>query len=74
MRRTLRTLDSSLSIYTGVAWRKNADDLAVLRSKTDARHDGPIFCGLAYAGEDHGLRKKANQFDYHRRIIEWFGH
>ena len=29
---------------------------------------------LAYAGEDHGLRKKANQLDYHHRIIEWFGH
>ncbi len=29
---------------------------------------------LAYAGEDHGLRKKANQIDYQRRILEWFGH
>jgi len=29
---------------------------------------------LVYTGEDHGLRKKANQMDYHRRIIEWFGH
>jgi dipeptidyl aminopeptidase/acylaminoacyl peptidase len=29
---------------------------------------------LVYAGEDHGLRKKANQLDYHRRIVEWFGH
>ena len=29
---------------------------------------------LVYAGEDHGLRKKANQLDYHRRIHEWFGH
>ena len=29
---------------------------------------------LAYAGEDHGLRKKANQMDYQRRILEWFGH
>src|SRR5215470_9272314 len=29
---------------------------------------------LVYAGEDHGLRKKSNQIDYHRRIIEWFGH
>jgi dipeptidyl aminopeptidase/acylaminoacyl peptidase len=23
---------------------------------------------LVYAGEDHGLRKKSNQLDYHRRI------
>ena len=29
---------------------------------------------LVYAGEDHGLRNKANQIDYHRRILEWFGH
>jgi dipeptidyl aminopeptidase/acylaminoacyl peptidase len=29
---------------------------------------------IAYAGEDHGLRKKPNQLDYHRRIVEWFGH
>jgi dipeptidyl aminopeptidase/acylaminoacyl peptidase len=29
---------------------------------------------LVYAGEDHGLRKKPNQLDYHRRIVEWFGH
>jgi dipeptidyl aminopeptidase/acylaminoacyl peptidase len=29
---------------------------------------------LAYAGEDHGLRRKANQMDYQRRILQWFGH
>ncbi len=29
---------------------------------------------LVYANEDHGLRQKANQIDYHRRIMEWFGH
>jgi dienelactone hydrolase len=29
---------------------------------------------LAYGGEDHGLRKKANQIDYQRRIVQWFGH
>jgi dipeptidyl aminopeptidase/acylaminoacyl peptidase len=29
---------------------------------------------LVYGGEDHGLRRKANQIDYHRRIHEWFGH
>jgi dipeptidyl aminopeptidase/acylaminoacyl peptidase len=29
---------------------------------------------LVYAKEDHGLRQKANQLDYHRRIMEWFGH
>jgi dipeptidyl aminopeptidase/acylaminoacyl peptidase len=29
---------------------------------------------LAYGGEDHGLRRKANQIDYQRRIFMWFGH
>ena len=29
---------------------------------------------LEYAGEDHGLRKKANQIDYQHRIFAWFGH
>jgi dipeptidyl aminopeptidase/acylaminoacyl peptidase len=29
---------------------------------------------LVYSGEEHGLRKKSNQIDYHRRIHEWFGH
>jgi dipeptidyl aminopeptidase/acylaminoacyl peptidase len=29
---------------------------------------------LVYPTEDHGLRKKENQVDYHRRINEWFGH
>jgi dipeptidyl aminopeptidase/acylaminoacyl peptidase len=29
---------------------------------------------LVYTGEDHGLRKKSNQLDYHRRIHEWFAH
>jgi dipeptidyl aminopeptidase/acylaminoacyl peptidase len=29
---------------------------------------------LVYGGEEHGLRKKPNQIDYHRRIHEWFGH
>ena len=26
------------------------------------------------AGEDHGLRKRQNQIDYHHRIFEWFDH
>ena len=29
---------------------------------------------LVYNGEDHGLRVKKNQIDYHRRIQAWFGH
>ena len=29
---------------------------------------------LAYGGEDHGLRRRANQIDYQRRVHEWFAH
>jgi dipeptidyl aminopeptidase/acylaminoacyl peptidase len=29
---------------------------------------------LVYQGEDHGLRKKADQVDYQHRIFAWFGH
>jgi dipeptidyl aminopeptidase/acylaminoacyl peptidase len=29
---------------------------------------------LVYEGEDHGFTQKANQIDYHRRILEWFAH
>src|SRR2546430_4658158 len=44
----LRVLDSSSSIYSGLAWRKDSADLAVLRSKTDDRHDGPNQVTLAW--------------------------
>ncbi len=29
---------------------------------------------VVYEGEDHGFRREANQRDYHRRILKWFGH
>jgi dipeptidyl aminopeptidase/acylaminoacyl peptidase len=44
----LRVLDSSSSIYSGLAWRKAAADLALLRSRTDDRHDGPTHVALAW--------------------------
>ncbi len=39
-----------------------------------ARRAGKDFVMLVYEGENHGNRKKANQIDYHTRIVEWFGH
>jgi dipeptidyl aminopeptidase/acylaminoacyl peptidase len=39
-----------------------------------ARRAGRPVVLLAYANEDHSLRRRANQQDYHRRIFEWFGH
>jgi dienelactone hydrolase len=32
------------------------------------------FVMLVYPGEDHSLRRRENQVDYHRRILQWFGH
>ena len=29
---------------------------------------------LVYEGENHGLRQKPNQVDYHHRVLEWFEH
>ena len=39
-----------------------------------ARRAGKQMVLLVYEGEDHGFRQKANQIDYHNRILEWFGH
>ena len=39
-----------------------------------ARRAGKQMVLLVYEGEDHGFRGEANQVDYHRRILEWFGH
>jgi hypothetical protein len=44
----LRTLDSSAATYSGLAWRKDANGLATLRSKKDDRHDGPTHIALAW--------------------------
>ena len=37
---TLRSLDASAAIYSGLVWRRRANDLAVLRSRTDRRVRG----------------------------------
>ena len=47
---SLRVLDSAPAIYAGLTWRKDANDLAVLRSATDDRHDGPTHAVLAWKG------------------------
>ncbi|HEX9884840.1 MAG TPA: prolyl oligopeptidase family serine peptidase, partial [Longimicrobiales bacterium] len=40
----------------------------------DARRAGKEVVLLVYPGADHGLREEEDQVDYHRRILEWFGH
>ncbi len=47
---SLRVLDSAPAIYAGLTWRKDADDLAVLRSASDERHDGATHAVLAWKG------------------------
>ena len=46
----LRVLDSSSSIYKGLAWRKDAADLAVLREKTDESKEDPTYAVLSWTG------------------------
>src|ERR1700722_4831512 len=59
---TLRALDSSGSVYSGLAWRKDGADLAALRSKTDEKRDGPSQIVLAWnhVGES---TESVHQFD-----------
>jgi dipeptidyl aminopeptidase/acylaminoacyl peptidase len=39
-----------------------------------ARRENKNLVMLVYEGENHGLAKKPNQIDYHRRVMEWFNH
>lgn len=39
-----------------------------------ARRAGKEVVLLVYPGADHGLSDESQQVDYHRRIMEWFGH
>ena len=39
-----------------------------------ARRAGKQMVLLVYEGENHGFTREPNQVDYHRRILEWFGH
>jgi dipeptidyl aminopeptidase/acylaminoacyl peptidase len=49
---SLRVLDSAAAVYSGLTWRKDADDLAVLRSKDDATRDGKTHVVLAWLGRN----------------------
>jgi dipeptidyl aminopeptidase/acylaminoacyl peptidase len=44
----LRGLDSSAAVYSNLAWRKDAADLAALKSKADDKRDGPTQIALAW--------------------------
>ncbi len=46
----LRVLDSASSIYSGLSWRDDSADLAVLKARTDDSRDGPTQVLLAWRG------------------------
>jgi dipeptidyl aminopeptidase/acylaminoacyl peptidase len=48
----LRVLDSGAAIYKGLAWRKDSDDLAVLKSKSDENFEDDTHILLAWKGLD----------------------
>jgi len=45
---SLRALDSSASIYSGLSWHKDSGDLTVLRSKSDDKRDGPTNVAMVW--------------------------
>jgi dienelactone hydrolase len=55
---TLRVLDSSSSIYSGLEWRKESSDLAMLRSKSDEHREGATHVALAWTNLSEGSGNK----------------
>jgi dipeptidyl aminopeptidase/acylaminoacyl peptidase len=48
----LRVLDSGAALYEGLAWRKDSDDLAVLKSKSDEKFEEDTHILLAWKALD----------------------
>jgi dipeptidyl aminopeptidase/acylaminoacyl peptidase len=70
---TVNTMTTPLLIEVGdadgtVFWHQGVE---LYNAARRAKKDVVL---LVYGGEDHGLRQKANQLDYHHRIVDWFGH
>lgn len=57
----LRVLESSPAVYAGLAWRKDAADLAVFRAKSEDRKEGPAQSVLAWMGL--GTEEKQKSYD-----------
>jgi dipeptidyl aminopeptidase/acylaminoacyl peptidase len=66
-------LNTPLMLEVGDADR-NVDWRQSIEYYNAARRAGKPLTMVAYHDEDHGLRKEANQVDYHRKILRWFGH
>jgi dienelactone hydrolase len=54
----LRVLDSAEAVYSNLSWRRDADDLAVLRGKTDATRDGATEIALAWQALERGTTER----------------
>lgn len=48
----LRVLDSGAAMYRDLAWRKDSDDLAVLKSKSDDKFEGDTHILVVWKGLD----------------------
>lgn len=69
----ISTMTTPMLLMTGdndgtVFWHQSVEFYNIAR-----RARKPVVM-LVYNGEDHGLRVKKNQVDYHRRIRQWFDH
>ena len=69
----VKSLNTPLLVEVGDA-DGNVDMRQGIEYYNVARRAGKQLVLLAYEGENHGLAKKHNQIDYHRRILTWFGH
>jgi dipeptidyl aminopeptidase/acylaminoacyl peptidase len=69
----LKTLDSGAAVFTGLSWRKDSADLAALRSKKDAAHEGESYTLLAWKelGERRAVDAAAPQRIVGSRAPRW---
>ena len=76
---SLRVLDSGDATFSGLAWRDESDDLAVLRAAGNENHDDPTHIVLAWrdlasaAGVPTALRfdhREASDFPAGMRVVE----
>jgi dipeptidyl aminopeptidase/acylaminoacyl peptidase len=71
---SLRVLDSATAIYTGLTWRKDADDLTVLRARSDDRREGSTHAVLAWKALGPALTydpTSASDFPAGMRIVSF---
>ncbi|MFB3852766.1 MAG: prolyl oligopeptidase family serine peptidase [Vicinamibacterales bacterium] len=57
----LRVLASAPSVFTGLSWRKDSSDLAVLEARTDDRREGATHVILAWTGLEG--KERSHRYD-----------